>query len=78
MHGHLVDAHADAVLTEEHDDGRVFYRIPCPRCDWKAQREINPRGKDPTFAAGHGREIALVAFDTLLFHFDDLHAGELD
>jgi hypothetical protein len=68
MHAHLAERHPDAVATRSTEEGRLFFGIRCPRCDFALEREVNPRGRDPQFLDTHRREVALVALDLLLHH----------
>ena len=74
VHAHLVDAHGDKVVGRNDEaTGRLSYRLDCPLCEEYTEREVNPRGRDPTFLASFEREIRLVAFDLLLYHVDAAH-----
>jgi hypothetical protein len=74
IHAHLADQHgAKVVARRDQLTGRLFYRLDCPQCDEYSEREVNPRGRDPTFLQAFEREIRLVAFDQLLYHIEDMH-----
>lgn len=74
MHAHLTDAHGDKVIARRDEQtGKLYYRLDCPHCDEYSEREVNPRGRDPTFLQAFEREIRLVAFDLLLYHIEDMH-----
>ncbi len=74
IHAHLVDTHGDKVVGRNDETvGRLFYRLDCPLCEEYTEREVNPRGRDPTFLQAFEREIRLVAFDLLLYHIEDMH-----
>lgn len=73
VHAHLVDRHPDAVATRSTEAGEFFFEIRCPRCDFAFEREVNPRGRDPSFLETYRREVALVALDLLLHHFAAEH-----
>jgi len=76
VHQHLVDAHGDLVTTEvEEGEGRMFYVIRCPDCGGDIRQQVKPRWSTPAFLDEFGREIRLVAFDLLLYHFEDAHDG---
>ncbi len=77
LHRHLVDDHLDLVTTE-HDEatGKMKYIVGCPQCGLKYQHAVKPRYKDPRFLQEFKAEIALVAFDQLLYHLEDKHPEE--
>jgi hypothetical protein len=74
-HAHLGRDHLDAVRTfrdEERD--RLRFALDCPFCDEGMERTVNPRGREAGFLEEFRREIALVAFDLLLYHLHAAHA----
>lgn len=73
LHHHLVEEHRDRVTTRHGDDDRMFYELACPHCDVRFQQRVKPRWKDPGFLEEFHREIALVAFDQLLYHLEGMH-----
>ncbi len=74
IHAHLTYRHGDKVVgRRDEQTGKLFYRLDCPLCDEYSEREVNPRGRDPTFLQTFEREIRLVAFDLLLYHIEDMH-----
>lgn len=77
LHRHLAEAHLDRVATE-HDEasGKMRYVIGCPVCGLKYQHAVKPRYRDPVFLEEYKAEIALVAFDQLLYHMDEKHTAE--
>jgi len=77
LHRHLAEAHLDLVATE-HDEatGKMKYVITCPVCGLKYQHAVKPRYKDPRFLDEYKAEIALVAFDQLLYHLQEKHPEE--
>jgi len=77
LHHHLAEAHLDQVTTE-HDEatGKMKYIVGCPVCALKYQHAVKPRYKDPRFLEEFKAEIALVAFDQLLYHLEDKHPDE--
>ncbi len=77
LHRHLAEAHLDQVATE-HDEatGKMRYIVSCPLCGLKYQHAVKPRYTAPSFLAEHKAEIALVAFDQLLYHLEDKHSEE--
>ncbi|MBI3764805.1 MAG: hypothetical protein HY260_23440 [Chloroflexi bacterium] len=79
LHRHLGEAHLDRVTTE-HDveTGKMKYIVECPMCGLKYQHAVKPRYKDPRFLEEYKAEIALVAFDQLLYHLEDKHPQEAE
>jgi hypothetical protein len=74
LHAHLTDQHSEHVKgRREEAAGRLYYRLDCPLCDEYTEREVNPRGRDPTFLEEFEHEICLVAFDQLLYHLEAAH-----
>lgn len=73
LHHHLVERHEDEVATLHTDGQGMFYEIRCPYCDFRWRQRVKPRWKDPSFAHEFRREIALVAFDQLLYHLEGVH-----
>jgi predicted RNA-binding Zn-ribbon protein involved in translation (DUF1610 family) len=74
LHRHLAEAHLERVTTE-HDEttGKMRYVIGCPVCGLKYRHAVKPRYKDPRFLDEYKAEIALVAFDQLLYHLEEKH-----
>ena len=74
LHRHLGEAHLDQVLTE-HDDatGKMRDTVGCPMCGLRYQHAVKPRYRDPRFLEEYKAEIALVAFDQLLYHLEEKH-----
>jgi hypothetical protein len=79
LHRHLAEAHLDQVTTE-HDEasGKMRYVVGCPVCGLKYQHAVKPRYKDPRFLEEYKAEIALVAFDQLLYHLEEKHPQEAE
>lgn len=77
LHRHLREAHLDRVATE-HDaaTGKMRYIVGCPVCGLKYQHAIKPRYRDARFLEEYKAEIALVAFDQLLYHLQEKHPVE--
>lgn len=72
LHAHLARDHADRVATRiEEESGRMFYEVRCPKCDRKIENRVKPRWKDPEFLEEFSAEIRLVAFDLLLYHWEE-------
>jgi len=59
-----------------HDETRdvLKFALDCPFCEEGLERVANPRGREPDFLEEFRREIALVAFDLLLYHLQASHA----
>ena len=77
LHRHLAEAHLDLVTTEHDEEtGKMKYIVGCPVCGLKYQHAVKPRYKDPRFLEEFKAEIALVAFDQLLYHLEDKHSEE--
>lgn len=74
LHRHLGEAHLNHVTTE-HDEatGKMRYIVSCSVCGLKYQHAVKPRYKDPRFLEEFKAEIALVAFDQLLYHLEEKH-----
>ncbi len=79
VHRHLGQAHLDQVTTE-HDPatGKMRYVVNCPFCGLKYQHAIKPRYRDPRFLEEYKSEIALVAFDQLLYHVEEKHPESIE
>jgi hypothetical protein len=74
VHGHLAGDHGDAVeVWTDAADGKMRYRVACPRCDEAHEARIKPRSRDPAFLRTFAHEIRLVAFDMLLNHLEAEH-----
>lgn len=74
-HAHLWDRHAEQVRTFRDDEkDRLRFALDCPFCDEGLERTANPRGREPGFLEEFRREVALVAFDLLLYHLQASHA----
>ena len=73
MHGHLVEAHLGHIAMEEVEEGKRKYSVACPLCDFEHVRQVNPRGRNPRFLEEFRAEIALVAFDQLIYHLLQEH-----
>lgn len=74
-HAHLWEAHGDQVRTfRDETQDRLRFALDCPFCEEGLERTANPRGREPEFLEEFRREIALVAFDLLLYHLHASHA----
>lgn len=79
LHRHLGEAHLDKVATEQDEaTGKMRYIVGCPACGLKYQHAVKPRYKDPRFLEEYKAEIALVAFDQLLYHLEEKHPQEAE
>jgi hypothetical protein len=77
-HRHLADSHLDLVTTERDEEtGRMAFVVACPFCDVEYRRQVKPRSRNPHFLEDFKMEIALVAFDQLLYHVLESHPQEL-
>ena len=77
-HRHLLEAHLEMVTTErEEETNRMQYRVACPFCEEMYQRQVNPRSRNPRFLEEFKTEIALVAFDQMLYHILEKHPAEV-
>jgi hypothetical protein len=73
-HRHLLDGHAAEVRTfRDEARDRLRFALGCPFCDDGMERTVNPRGREAGFLEEFQREIALVAFDLLLYHLQASH-----
>jgi hypothetical protein len=78
IHRHLVEAHLDAVTTQEGEkEGQMYYLVPCPFCGLKYRHRLKPRNRNPRFVEMFKAEIAMVAFDQLLYHVLQMHPAEV-
>jgi len=75
IHAHLWAAHGEQVRTfRDETRDTLKFALDCPFCDEGLERVANPRGREPGFLEEFRREIALVAFDLLLYHLHASHA----
>ncbi len=78
IHRHMVDAHLDRVATERNEKtNKMHYTVACPFCQETYQRQVKPRSRNPRFLDEFKSEIALVAFDQMLYHILETHAMEV-
>ncbi len=74
-HAHLGRDHIEQVRMYRDDvKGQLKFGLDCPFCDEGMERVANPRGREPGFLEEFRREVALVAFDLLLYHLQASHA----
>jgi hypothetical protein len=77
-HHHLLEAHMEMVETQYDDEaGKMHYLVPCPFCGLKYRHLVKPRRRDPRFLEEFKSEIAMVAFDQLLYHVLQKHPSEV-
>jgi hypothetical protein len=77
-HRHMVEAHLEMVTTErEAETNRMQYTVACPFCEDMYQRQVKPRSRNPRFLDEFKAEIALVAFDQMLYHILEKHSGQV-
>lgn len=77
-HRHMIDMHLDLVRTErDEDSGKMQYVVPCPICGLSYRHKVKPRNRNPRFLEEFKLEIALVAFDQLLYHILQKHPIEV-
>lgn len=76
-HRHLVDTHLEKVETHIDEEDKMFYLVPCPFCGLKYRHRVKPRRRDPAFLENFKAEIAMVAFDQLLYHVLQKHAANV-
>lgn len=78
-HRHLLETHLDMVTTERDEkQHQLYYLVPCPFCGLKYRHKIKPRNRNPKFVAVFKKEIAMVAFDQLLYHILQKHPTDVD
>ena len=77
LHRHMSETHLDQVTTERDEaTGKMRYIVGCPICGLKYQHAVKPRYRDPRFLEEFKAEIALVAFDQLLYHLEEQHPAQ--
>lgn len=77
-HRHLLDAHMDQVTTERDEaTGKMAFVMTCPFCTQAYRRQLKPRNRNPHFLEEFKAEIALVAFDQLLYHILQEHPANV-
>ncbi|MDP6225292.1 MAG: hypothetical protein QGG60_06430 [Anaerolineales bacterium] len=68
-HSHMVATHHDLLRTEtDSESGKMHYVVPCPLCGLSYRHRVKPRNRNPRFLSEFRKEIALVAFDQMLYH----------
>lgn len=78
LHGHVVEEHADQLETgvrEKSGESSIYFALPCPECDDEQfSREIHRgRGDDRRAIELYRDEVAMIAFDQLLYHLEEEH-----
>ena len=77
LHRHLGQAHLNLVTMErEEETGKLRYIVGCPMCGLRYQHRVKPCYKDPRSLEEYKAEIAIVAFDQLLYHLEGKHPTE--
>lgn len=77
-HRHLVEAHLEQVTTEQDEDtGQMAFVVLCPFCELDYRRLVKPRNRNPRFLEEFKAEIALVAFDQMIYHLLADHPDEV-
>jgi hypothetical protein len=76
-HRHLIDNHLDFVETRIEEDDQMYYLVPCPFCGLKYRHRVKPRRRSPGFLEEFKAEIAMVAFDQLLYHVLQKHPAQV-
>lgn len=77
-HRHMVDAHVELVTTERDEEtGKMQYTVPCPFCQVTYSHRVKPRSRNPRFLEEFKSEIAMVAFDQILYHIIEKHPAEV-
>ncbi len=76
-HRHLLDMHLNVVETRIEEEDKMYYLVPCPFCGLKYRHRVKPRRSDPAFLEEFKAEIAMVAFDQLLYHILQKHPEDV-
>lgn len=77
-HRHMVDTHLEMVTTEQDEAAsQMRYIVACPFCEDRYEQQVNPRGRNPRFLAEFRTEIAMVAFDQMLYHILEQHPEKI-
>jgi hypothetical protein len=77
-HAHLGEAHIQRVrMYRDEAKDQLRFGLDCPFCDEGMERVANPRGRERDFLEEFRREVALVAFDLLLYHLQAAHAEQV-
>ena len=78
IHRHMTDVHRDRITTQrEAETNKMEYLVACPFCEEMYRRQVNPRSRNPRFLEEFKAEIALVAFDQMLYHILEKHAADI-
>ena len=79
IHRHLVEHHPGELETGlDASRQQLYYCVRCRECDFALRKTVRPRSTDPAFLDEFRAEIALVAFDLLLYHAEAAHATTED
>ncbi len=77
-HRHMLDTHLEMVTTNRDEEtNKMEYMVACPYCEDLYQRQVNPRNRNPRFLEEFKSEIAMVAFDQMLYHILEQHPAEV-
>lgn len=78
IHRHLVDNHLNEVMTNRKEDSNEMqYDLECKFCDEVITKKVKPRSHNEKFLDEFKSEIAIVAFDRLIYHLVEDHTEEL-
>ncbi len=73
-HRHMIVTHLERVTTKRNEEtNEMQYTVVCPYCEDMYQRQVNPRSRNPRFLEEFKTEIAMVAFDQMLYHILEQH-----
>lgn len=78
VHGHLFEEHSDEMDVEivrvDHERG-IEFTLTCPECNSEEFAKTIPRftGDAERVAETYRDELAMIAFDQLLYHLEDDH-----
>ncbi|MDH5506055.1 MAG: hypothetical protein OEZ02_02410 [Anaerolineae bacterium] len=77
-HAHMAEAHLGLVITQHDPEAdRMTYSIACPYCEHIASSQVKPRNRNPRFLQEYKAEIAMVAFDQILYHVLGEHPADV-
>ena len=78
IHRHLVETHTASIITgRDEQSGKMHYSVSCPFCQADFSHRVKPRSRNPRFLEEFKTEIALVAFDQLLYHLVEEHTDRM-
>jgi hypothetical protein len=76
LHGHLVEAHLDRFQTAIPDSNdAIHFGLPCPECAEESFSKTiqRPRADASRVRDTYRDELAMIAFDQLLYHLEEAH-----